>query len=448
MVGANQAEDMGAFLDACGATGPLRLDLAFQGAAGGERRAFHQPFLLIGRHADADLCLDHERVGRRHAYLQLIGGRLFCVDLESRTGTSLPGGAEGSGWVERAAQLEIGPATLRLRDGGRDRAGPEGEPSPLSRLYVRRNPLPGARLEISGNKKKPASWPISRALILIGDSPLCKVRLKSPGASRFYCSLIRTPQGIWMVDLLATECVLVNGESRRCARLHEGDELRAGPYTLRLKYDNPPPGPASRRKVVPISAELVLRDPAPEPPAGLVGHGRTLVEMPGAAEAEVLSRLERMGQMQELMCGQFHDAMMMMMSQVVGNLKRDHAAGLREELEQIRVLTQEIQALRAATPTAAAAALPAATADAPAARTAAVPGPEPAARPGPAPLASEGSRAVAPSSRPDGIASSPEGERPRSDPVAAHAIANASLAAYERERQHRWKKVLKAMMSS
>lgn len=189
---------------------------------------------------------------------------------------------------------------------------------------------------------------------------------------------------------------------------------------------------------------MALRGPAPAPPAGLAeGHGRTLVEVPEAAD--VLSRLERMGQMQELMCGQFHDAMMMMMSQAFGNLQRDHAGGLREELEQIRLLTQEIQALRAATPTVAGPALPA---GAPAPPAAVAPVSQPAARPDRPPLTPEGPGVADPGPRPDGFVPPPETERPRSDPVAAHAIASASLAAYERERQHRWKKVLKAMMSS
>jgi len=186
-----------------------------------------------------------------------------------------------------------------------------------------------------------------------------------------------------------------------------------------------------------------VRGPAPGPLGGLAeGHGRTLLEVPGAAD--VLSRLERMGQMQELMCGQFHDVMMMM-SQAFGNSQREQATGLREELEEIRRLTREIQALRAATPAVAAHAL---TAETHASRAAAAPGSEPAARPDPAPLAPEGPGAAGPGPRLVDFVPPPESERHRSDPVAAHAIASASLAAYERDRQHRWKKVLKAMMSS
>src|SRR5262245_26155864 len=66
------------FLRACGAAGPLRLSV--ESPAGEEviRGEFDQPFLLIGREEWADLPLANSAVSRRHAFLQVIDGRLFC----------------------------------------------------------------------------------------------------------------------------------------------------------------------------------------------------------------------------------------------------------------------------------------------------------------------------------------------------------------------------------
>jgi pSer/pThr/pTyr-binding forkhead associated (FHA) protein len=50
-----------------------------------------QPFALIGRSAQAGLLLDDPSVSQRHAYLQVVGGRIFCLDLNSRTGLYLGG---------------------------------------------------------------------------------------------------------------------------------------------------------------------------------------------------------------------------------------------------------------------------------------------------------------------------------------------------------------------
>ena len=78
---------MKSFLTACGLADSLQLVVESQRAAEGELRLLHQPFALIGRDPRADVILDHAQVSRRHVYLQVVDGRAFWVDLESRTGT-------------------------------------------------------------------------------------------------------------------------------------------------------------------------------------------------------------------------------------------------------------------------------------------------------------------------------------------------------------------------
>jgi FHA domain len=96
--------DQGQFLDACGANGPLRLE--WDDCENGQPvcRDFDRPAIVIGRNPRADLVLDHPLVGRRHAYLQLVEGRLFAVDLGSREGlrwSGVPRAAGGSTEVVR-----------------------------------------------------------------------------------------------------------------------------------------------------------------------------------------------------------------------------------------------------------------------------------------------------------------------------------------------------------
>ncbi|MCA1686334.1 MAG: FHA domain-containing protein, partial [Planctomycetia bacterium] len=73
------------FLDACSVDGSLHLEA--EDPMGAVRRVVcPQPFALIGRHPRADLLLDHAGVSWRHAYLQVVAGRLFFVDLGSPLG--------------------------------------------------------------------------------------------------------------------------------------------------------------------------------------------------------------------------------------------------------------------------------------------------------------------------------------------------------------------------
>ena len=91
---------MSSFLDACGAAGPLHWDVQCPGSRAGDRLTLDLPFLLVGSDPACDLRLQHPDVSDRHAYLQLVGGRLFCLDLGSRTG-NVEHGLHGRG--DRAA---------------------------------------------------------------------------------------------------------------------------------------------------------------------------------------------------------------------------------------------------------------------------------------------------------------------------------------------------------
>src|SRR4051794_31811439 len=100
---------MNPFLHACGAAGPLVLSVETPGTSGGESRAFDQPFVLVGRDPRCDLRLTDPEVSDRHAYFQLVGGRLVCVDLGSRTGVHQAGRCRRLLDVTTDQPVRIGP---------------------------------------------------------------------------------------------------------------------------------------------------------------------------------------------------------------------------------------------------------------------------------------------------------------------------------------------------
>src|SRR5206468_6295947 len=67
------------FLAACGATGPLRLSVEHPGGA--DQYLLQQPFAVVGRDPRADLRVADSNAARRHLYLQVLCGRLLCLDL-------------------------------------------------------------------------------------------------------------------------------------------------------------------------------------------------------------------------------------------------------------------------------------------------------------------------------------------------------------------------------
>jgi hypothetical protein len=78
---------------------------------------------------------------------------------------------------------------------------------------------------------------MNRLLVLVGSSPACRVRLRDAGIPKYHCSLVRTPQGVWLIDLLNGTGACLNGQTLPWALLKEGDRLQVGPYVLRVWYE-------------------------------------------------------------------------------------------------------------------------------------------------------------------------------------------------------------------
>jgi pSer/pThr/pTyr-binding forkhead associated (FHA) protein len=403
------------FLAACGSSEPLRLGVGQRDELLSETRLFRQPFLVIGRRPESDLVLDHWQVSRRHAYLQLIEGRYYCVDLGSRTGTHGGDATERSGWLERGRAIQIGPFTVRPES-------PTTAPKPAG-------PALAVTWELPGRAIGQGVWRMDRHLALIGRAPACKIRIVEPDVSKFHCSVVLTPHGVWVVDLLGQNGILVNDKAVRCARIEDGDELRVGRHTLRARYDSPPlPLPEVPNQGTLAKFEPTYLAPFPRPsvelPAGIMPPGGTI-------DPSVNLLVHQFGMMQQQMFDQFHQTMMMMFEGFAA-LHREQAGSLREEFDQVRKLSDEIESLRKET-----------------ARLA-----EEAAKPPLRPRsATNGHSSPAPSTE---GASPPRPQEPafkRATPpppdphVDIHAQLLLRLSTMQNERQSRWQKIL-GMMSN
>src|ERR1035437_4605541 len=130
---------------AYGLTGPLRIGVVSEGNPRVDERSFPRPFALVGRDARADICLDDGRVSRRHAYFQMIGGEVFCVDLLSRTGVWWEDESRTCGWVGRGQALGVGSHRLVAMPGGENGAPAGGRHDPRAPWPAGAGPLPGRK---------------------------------------------------------------------------------------------------------------------------------------------------------------------------------------------------------------------------------------------------------------------------------------------------------------
>lgn len=469
---------MGEFLAACGATGPLTLVVEDAHGALAGRWELPQPFALIGRDPRAELTLDDPAVSRRHAYVQVLDGAVFWIDLGSRGGVmSRAGVAEPSGWLDPGEAIGMGPYRIRLAGGvpGRN-PRPDGLPSrpnPLARGEHPDawGPLPPIVLEAPRKAGGPARWRVRQVMTLAGQAPDCRLQIRDAGISRYHAALLRTPGGVWLIDLLGRDGVRVNGARARWSRLVDGDQVHLGRYRLIVhvgEATGAPDGSGSEAEhaVIPplprdqFPALLAGMAPpafrnAPEGRLREVLQGRPS-EQVELAEALLEPLVQQFSQMQQQMFDQFHQAMLTMF-QMFGSLHRDQMGVVRDELARIRQLGQELQTLQTQLQEAeAVSSRPTAPGIGPGPAFARSTGPETAAgsRPpasGPAPARP----APAPEPHPDrqppvGASGRPPAPSPAAvdDPAALHARLARRIHEIQDERQTRWQRLVQLLGGS
>lgn len=235
------------FAEACGAADPLdlRVDLADGGVLA--EGTVHQPFTLVGRDDACDVTLSDPDVNPRHVWLQVVGGRVFAVDLGSRTGLGWPDGGGGSGWLDVGVPVRVGPFRLALRAPVTERPAafaPGYNPLQSDPSVARTRPM--VNLDFRNGKRAKDRWGVSRLVTLVGRSPDCKIHLNADDIAAYHCGLILTAAGLWVVDL-SGRGVVVSGERMRVAPLPHGAELWVGRFLIGCHYPGVSNTPALSR---------------------------------------------------------------------------------------------------------------------------------------------------------------------------------------------------------
>jgi pSer/pThr/pTyr-binding forkhead associated (FHA) protein len=288
---------MTAFLEACGATGPLVLEYTLGQVPEPAACVLHQPFAVMGHAPHADLVLTGPEVSMRHAYLQMLDGRPFLLDLDSRTGISLDGvptaerladppttaGVESESSLNAASEAaephasskprkRVGPMrkgtwlipgqgfglgdyALNLKEGAQEQTAEFGlnYSNPLAAQTLEAPGLPAIGLSFSKAGVDKGVWLMNCRLALLGKSPLCRVQLTGSTVSWIHCSLVRTTAGLWVVDLLSRGGIQVNGHQVRYAQLQAGDRITLGRFEVAIKGEAPLPISATNAVAFPES---------------------------------------------------------------------------------------------------------------------------------------------------------------------------------------------------
>lgn len=250
---------------------PIRLAISSDSQPKPEYVDIDNSYALLGRGAGCDVVLPGKGVSFRHLYLQTFGNRVLCVDLLSATGVQWDGSESNNGWLTPSDRISVGNSRIQLLDDGWTADEPD-TPSPLDCKTRNHNvevygELPDVHLELTNRKLKGISWPINRVLTLLGRDARCRITCGDERISRVHCSLLLTPVGLWVIDLLGRGGITVNGTRKSVALLEEGDDLGVGQYRMKTAYES---APAATTPVAPPpdTAEIPATAPPVTPASG------------------------------------------------------------------------------------------------------------------------------------------------------------------------------------
>jgi hypothetical protein len=356
------------FQQACGASGPLQLKIESLIRKATFGKKFFLPFAIIGRDDQADLALDDPDIDLQQVYLQMVEGRLFYIDLRAQVGNGESLSAKGSGWLACQDVLEVGSYTIRFMGGGQgDYLAHSTDYNPLSSPTSDRPNLSPVVLDFYKGARRLQTWRMNRALVLVGSSTRCRVRLTGPKVPVFHSSLVRTTQGTWVVSLQGGDGINLNGKLVRWGRLENGDTLRVGKFDVRVRLvpleKNLAPEAEEEMSAlpsalnwntfdqfgtiveqplpVPLDAPLV---PAPIGPANTLS-GSALVPSNLVNESLVLALADQFAAMQNQMFDQFQQTILMVI-QRFGALHEGQMAVIRQESERLRELARELETIK------------------------------------------------------------------------------------------------------
>lgn len=251
------------FRKAVGIEQPIQLSVVRPPDGKPSNHSLEFPFGIIGRGEDSDIRLESSKVSFRHAYVQAINGRVCCMDLGSRNGTKWAGNTSSWGWVTPSEVLGLGPFEVRLAgelDSGAN-SNPADDFKPLDRYKDQFGPLPQVDLEFLHDNAPQPTWSVNRVITLVGRGPQCKLRFAAKSISTVHCSLVLTPTGLWVVDLLGRDGTKVNGSNVRCAPLAQNDEIEIGRYRIAVRYVDATRPNEPSRDAVPVVFEDDIDSP-------------------------------------------------------------------------------------------------------------------------------------------------------------------------------------------
>ncbi|MGK7345279.1 MAG: FHA domain-containing protein [Candidatus Nitrospinota bacterium M3_3B_026] len=189
--------------------------------------------MIIGRSPKADIHLPEAFVSRRHARIYEVGGGYHIEDLKSHVGVRHKGEKIVSRPMSDGDEYTIGSVKLVFQMKRDEAAGEEDSWSDGSATMA----FEAGRilsLVVEKEGRIIAHHGVSEKPMTIGRAEGRQIRLESPMVSRKHARIYKSGEGARVEDLGSNNGTYVNGKRVEEADVSLGDEIRIGPFALRV----------------------------------------------------------------------------------------------------------------------------------------------------------------------------------------------------------------------
>jgi FHA domain len=349
------------FADACGMLGIVRLIVTNTDTGAQSKHDLTVPFSLIGRDPACDVQLPDPGISARHAYLQILQGRMLFFDLGSRTGIRFPGGLRKEGVLRESDSLLIGPFKIQLSRAPAYRlpkseyVDESFENSAVEDAHVL------LRNAHSRSNKKLAMRRLHERVTLLGRHHRCHIKLSHESVGRIHAAIIRTDAGDWLVNLRPDRSTLLNGKpvNQPSVAIVESDQLTLGRFRMTVVNGSIPADESSLIRHAEsgnvASNAAAKRPQTPSGPGGgvqanaplnsLIPSERSASGGRQVDEGVLVSLIHEFGHMQRQILDHSHQQTLMV-AQLLRAMHQTHDSAIHEQLARLQAVTDELSLLQ------------------------------------------------------------------------------------------------------
>lgn len=187
---------------------------------------------LVGRQEFCQVVLGSASVSKLHCLLVRLGGRWVIRDLLSREGTLLNGQPISGGEIASGDELQVGRLRFGLELGSGEPPGDAGLPA-----------LPAVTIRAPATE---GELPLAPVVTLLGSRAGCEIELRDHEIDPVHAAVVRTPEGVWVLDLGSRGGVRVNDGPADRQQLRTGDRVQLGPFTFLVAIAGPDEASAAK----------------------------------------------------------------------------------------------------------------------------------------------------------------------------------------------------------